>query len=354
MSLDRKRQEINALDEELLEKLNRRLALALEIGAEKKKAGESIYDPAREEAIIAALKGKNSGPIGNEMLEMLFREIFSISRQAQQPMKVAFLGPEATFTHSAALKHFGSSADYAGFVSIKDVFNAVEKGEADYGVVPVENSIGGSVSYTYDMFMSSPLNIVAEVRDEIRHNLISKYRLQDIEKVYSHPMAVAQCREWLSKNLPDAEIIEVSSTAASVEAAKLYINSAGIGSEHAASHYGLGIVARNIQDKANNVTRFLVIGKARPKRAPKCKTSIMFTAKNEPGSLFKVLEPLKRHGINMTKIESRPGNTRNWDYVFFVDFQGFAEDKEQAKALKEMQANTGFLRVLGSYPEKAD
>ena len=251
----------------------------------------------------------------------------------------------------AAIRHFGSSSEYAGCGSIKEVFNSVEKGEADFGVVPVENSIGGSVTYTYDMFITSPLNIVAEISQPISHSLISRYRMQDIEKLYVHPMTLEQCRGWIAKNLPSAEIIEVSSNAKSVESAKIYINSAGIGSELSASHYGLDILAKNIQDKANNITRFLVIGKSKPKKAAKPKTSIMFTTKNEPGALFSALQSLKKTGINMTKIESRPSAINNWDYIFFVDIQGFAEDEKVGRALSEMKKSCGMLRVLGSYGE---
>lgn len=353
MGVEKARQEIDKIDETIVGLLNRRLELALKIGKEKKDSHEAIYDPAREEGVIERLVKLDSGIFPKDGIERIYREIFSVSRRAQQPIKVAYLGPETTFTHTAALRHFGEAAGMESLDSIEAVFNAVEKGEADLGVVPVENSIGGSVTYTYDMFVGSSLNIVAELAEEISHNLISKYRLQDIEKIYSHPMALAQCREWISKNLSHAEIIEVSSTAKSAEAAKLYLKSAGIGSELSATHYGLNVLARNIQDKADNVTRFLVIGRMQPKRSAKSKTSIMFTVKNEAGALFKGLEPLKKYGINMTKIESRPTRMKNWNYIFFVDVQGFTGDEKLSEALGEMKKNTGFLRVLGSYPEKA-
>ena len=354
METEKARKEINAIDGKIVELLNKRLGLAMKIGKEKKLKGEGVYDPAREEEIIASLKEENKGNLRNDSLEVLFREIFSISRNAQQHITIACLGPQTTFSHVAAMKHFGSSANYECLDSIKEVFTSVEKGEADMGIVPIENSLGGSVIYTYDMFMVSPLNIVAEISEPISHNLISPGRLQDIEKLYVHPQALAQCREWIAKNLPNAEIIEVSSTAKSVESAKIYLKSAGIGSELSAAHYGLNIVAKNIQDKENNVTRFLVIGKSRPKKAAKLgnKTSIMFTVKNEPGALFTALEPLKKLKVNMTKIESRPGNVKNWDYVFFVDVQGYFEDEKISKALAQMKKNTDMLRVLGSYPEK--
>ncbi len=353
MGLAKARKEIDNVDSRLVRLLNERMGLALEIGSEKKRKGEPVYDPVREEEIIASLRAENRGLFPNDVLDLVFREIFSASRKAQQPTRIAYLGPETTFSHAAALKHFGSSAEYSGHDSIKEVFNAVEKGEADFGVVPVENSLGGSVTYTYDMFITSPLNIIAEASEPIVHNLISRYRLRDIEKIYTHPMALAQCRDWITKNLPKAEIIEVSSTAKSVEAAKLYINSAGIGSELSASHYGLEIIAPNIHDMANNVTRFLIIGRGKPRRGAKSKTSVVFTTKNSPGALFGALGALKKRGVNMTKIESRPNSLRNWEYFFFVDMEGFSEDKKISGALNEMRKHTGFLKVLGSYPEKS-
>src|SRR3989344_6574307 len=354
MEMQRPRKEIDSVDSQIVGLLNKRLGLAIEIGSEKKKKGESVYDPGREEQIISGLKEKNNGPLPSDALELLFREIFSASRKAQQQIKIAFLGPETTFSHAAAMRHFGAGADYEGLDTIKDVFNAVEKGEADFGVVPIENSLGGSVTYTYDMFVSSPLNIIAELSEKIEHNLISKYRIKDIEKIYSHQMAILQCGEWIAKNLPSAQIIEVASTSKSAESAKLYINSAGIGSELAARQNGLNIVARSIQDMGNNITRFLVICKAPAKKPQDAKTSILFTTKNIAGALLGALEPLRENGISMMKIESRPSKIKNWDYVFFVDFKGFVEDEGVQKALEEMKKNTGFLKILGSYPQMSE
>ncbi len=350
LEMEKARKDIDGIDLQIVALLNKRMQLALKIGEDKKKKGELIYDPVREDGIISALKKANNGDFPNEGLELLFREIFSISRKAQQPIKVAYLGPETTFSHIAALRHFGSGSEYINCETIKEVFSSVEKGEADFGIAPIENSLGGSVSYTYDMFINSPLNIVAEITEHISHSLISKYKINEIGKIYVHPMALAQCREWISKNLPHAELIEVSSNAKSVESAKLYNKSAGIGSELSAAHYGLDILAKNIQDRANNVTRFLVIGKSCPKKSKKSKTSIMFTVKNEPGALFNILEPLKKRGVNMSKIESRPTNLKNWEYVFFVDIEGFSEDEKQKNALDEMSKACGMFRVIGSYP----
>ncbi len=351
MSLEKNRKEIDCVDEKIVELLSKRLSLAEEIGKEKKELNKEVYDPVREEQIIEKLAKKAVFP--KEGIDSIFREIFSISRKAQAPVKVAYLGPETTFTHSAAIKHFGTQTEFEAKDSIKEVFNSVEKEKNDYGVVPIENSLEGSVSRTYDRFLVSELNIVAEISLKVSHNLLSKYRLREIKKIYTHPMAYAQCREWVAKNLPNAEIIEVSSTAKGAEEASVYINSAAIGSELAAKKYGLTVTAENIQDKTSNYTRFLVIGKKIPKKATNSKTSIVFSAKHEPGSLFNALEPLKHNKVNMTKIESRPTRMRNWEYVFFVDFQGYIDDNNIQKALGEMKKNTSMLKILGSYPEKA-
>ncbi len=352
MAMEETRKKIDSIDGEIVKLLNERIGLAKKIGEEKREKKENVYDPAREEEVIKKLVEKNKGDFPKESVENIFREIFSVSRKAQQPLRVTYLGPEATFTHMAALKQFGSQCEFIPFNSIAEIFSGVEKNDCDFGVVPIENSLEGSVTSTYDMLMNRKLGIVAEVSLEINHNLISKNRLKDIKKLYTHPMALAQCRQWIAKNLPGVEILEVSSTSKSVESASLYLNSAGIGSELAAQKYGLEIIARNIQDAANNTTRFLVIGKTKPKRAPKNKTSIVFSTKHEAGALFNALETLKKNRLNMTKIQSRPTKEKKWEYVFFVDIQGFIEDENVKAALKEMQKNTLFLEVLGSYPEK--
>ncbi len=351
--IEKNRKSVDGIDEKIAELLGKRLKLAEEIGKEKKQVHEPVYDPVREEEIIEKLSSKSNGKLSRKAIEPIFREIFSLSRKAQQPLKVAFLGPETSFTHSAAIKQFGTQTGFVSADSINEVFAITEKGEADFGVVPIENSLEGSVNHTYDMFMGSGLNIVAEVSLEISHNLLSKYRLRDVKKLYTNPVALAQCKEWVSKNLPKAEVLEVSSTAKSAESASLYIDSAAIASRLAAKKYGLNILAENIQDSAKNLTRFLVIGKARPKKSAKSKTSLMFSTRHKPGALFDALQALKSNSINMTKIESRPNKQRNWEYVFFVDVQGFAEDENLKKTLAEMRKHTIFLSVLGSYPEKA-
>ncbi|MCR4335790.1 MAG: prephenate dehydratase [archaeon] len=353
MVLEKQRKEIDEVDEKILELLGKRIGLAKEIGQEKKQENISIYDPVREQEVLEKLHKKNKGTMEMKDLEGIFKEIFSASRKAQGNLKIAFLGPETTFTHAAALVHFGSAPEYLSKDSIKEVFRAVEKSEAEFGVVPIENSLEGSVTRTYDMFLDSNLKIVAEIAQEINHNLISKHRLKDVKKLYTHPMAFSQCKNWIAKNLPKAEIIEVSSTAKGAESAGVYINSAGIGTKLAAKKYGLQVLAENIQDQAGNYTRFLVIGKTSPKKAEKSKTSIVFSVKHESGALFNALEALKNDKINMTKIESRPTRNKNWEYVFFVDFEGHEEDENVQKVFRDMGKNVSFLKVLGSYPQKA-
>jgi len=353
MTLEKQRKNIDEVDEKILELLGKRIGLAKEIGKEKKNEKISIYDPVREQKVLEKLYKKNKGKVEMKDLEGIFREIFSASRKAQGNLKIAYLGPETTFTHAAALKHFGSAPEYKAKDSIKEVFRTVEKGEAEFGVVPIENTLEGSVTRTYDLFLYSNLKIVAEIAHEINHNLISNHRLRDIKKLYTHPMALAQCKNWVAKNLPKAEIMEVSSTAKGVESANLYINSAGIGTKLAAKKYGLQVIAENIQDQAGNFTRFLVIGKTSPKKAEKCKTSIVFSVKHESGALFNALEALKLNKINMTKIESRPTKNKNWEYVFFVDFEGHEEDANVQKAFNDMEKSVSFIKILGSYPQKA-
>ena len=353
MTLEKQRKEIDEVDEKILELLGKRIGLAREIGKEKKAEKISIYDPVREQEVLEKLYKKNKGNVEIKDLEGIFKEIFSASRKAQGTLKISFLGPETTFTHAAALKHFGSGPEYKSQTSIQEVFRSVEKGKSDFGVVPIENSLEGSVTRTYDMFLDSNLQIVAEIAQEINHNLISKHRLRDVKKLYTHPMALAQCKNYIAKNLPKAEIIEVSSTAKGVESASLYINSAGIGTELAAKKYGLQVLADKIQDQEGNYTRFLVIGKHAPGKAEKNKTSIVFSVKHESGALFNALEELKNSNINLTKIESRPTRNKNWEYVFFVDFEGHKQDDKVKKAFKDMEKSTSFIKILGSYPQKA-
>ncbi len=346
------RQKINVIDEQIMSLLNRRLKEVLKIGELKKKKNEYFYVPHREKEILDRLIKKNKGPISNTALKDIFQEIFNLSRSLQKKLKVAYLGPEATFTHLAAVKNFGRLAELIPVKSIKDVFNEVEKKRADYGVVPIENSTEGVVNHTLDMFIDSDLKICAELMLEISHNLLSKNGdLRKIKKVCSHCQPIAQCRNWLEENLPNVKLVEVSSTACAAQLAHKRADTAAIASQQAASLYDLKIVARNIGDKADNFTRFLVIGgKDSPPRG-KNKTSVMFSVKDRVGALHDMLIPFQKNGINLTKIESRPSGKKVWDYIFFVDFKGHIKDDKVQQTLKLLEKQSFFVKVLGSYPE---
>lgn len=266
--------------------------------------------------------------------------------------KIAFLGPETTFSHIAALKKFGAGAEFNAKASIAEVFSAVERNEAEFGVVPVENTMEGSIVSTYDMFLDSELNITAEITLDMKHDLVSAHKLSEIRKVFSHSQALAQCKSWLKEKLPRAELIETTSTARAAEQASLYLHSAAIATRLAAERFGLNIIAESVQEPEKNIMRFLVIGKAKPEKTEKNKTSILFSVKNEAGALFDALAALKEHNINMTKIESRPSRQKPWEVVFFIDFEGYCDDANVKKALAKMEEKCLFLRVLGSYAEE--
>ena len=350
MSIEKARKEIDSIDGQIVKLLDKRAVKVKNIAAEKSKGHKAVFDPTREAEVLGKISGK-SRVFPKEGIEAVFSEVLSASRSLQGSMKIAFLGPEASFTHMAAIKKFGQSAEYVPVDSISDVFSAVEKGQVSFGVAPIENSTEGTVNHTQDMFLGSQLNIVGEIYLDIHHHLLSNVRPIEIKKIYSHPQAFAQCRKWLNKNYPKAELVEVSSTTKGAESATLYHSSAAIASLLAAKKYNLKIASENIEDLANNTTRFLVIGKALKKRTGKDKTSIVLSVKHEAGALFKALEAFKKHNVNMTKIESRPTKLKNWEYVFFVDVQGFLEDDDIKKALKDMERHTGFINILGSYPE---
>lgn len=345
------RKKIDAIDSKILKLLNRRAKFAKDVGSEKIKRGLPIYIPEREAEILDHLKKENKGPLKDFSIESIYSEIISACRILEKPLTVAFLGPETTFTHIAATKAFGASTKYIPERFIGDIFEAVEKHQADLGVVPVENSMEGTVVNTLDLLVDSELSIVSEKYLEVRHNLLSKYALNEITKIYSHPMAIAQCRKWISSNLPNAEIITVSSTAKAAESASLYISSAAIASKPAGRKYNLNVLASNIHDSRKNFTRFLVVGKNAPKKTGKDKTSIAFSVKHKAGALFDSLKPFSKHNLNLTKIESRPAKSKLWEYVFFVDIEGYLEDAKIKKALAELEKHCSFLKILGSYPE---
>lgn len=348
-NLDGLREQIDRIDDQILELLNRRAEVVKEVGRTKVNSSQEFYVPGREQAIFERLT-RNAGSFPADGVRRVFREIISASLALEQPMKIAYLGPPATFTHQAALRQFGLSAQLVAQKSIPAVFEEVCRGRAPYGVVPVENSTEGVVSHTLDMFIRSELKINAEILLEIEHNLLSLTgRMEDVRKVVSHPQALAQCRKWLEENLPETTLVDVGSTALAAQMAAEDEGVAAIAGEVAATMYGLKTVKQKIQDNPNNLTRFLVIGRNIPAPSAQDKTSVMFSVKDEPGILYSMLKPFSNRGINLSKIESRPMKKKAWEYVFFLDMDGHVQDPIVAEAIEELRGCCQELRVLGSY-----
>ena len=350
MSLKKLRRQIDYTDNQIVRLLNRRADITLKIAGIKRKLGRSIYSPDREREVLRSIAIMNSGPLKTDALQAIYREIMSSSLALEKPLSIAYLGPEATFTHQASLKRFGSQVEYVSCESIAKVFAEVEKDNVDYGVVPIENSIEGAVNHTLDMFMDSDLKICAQIILDVSHNLLAKCAKEKIKRVYSNPQVFGQCRIWLQENLPGIEIIEVSSTtrAAQISAREKY--SASIASILAAKIYGLNVIARSIEDSPHNITRFLVIGKTDVPYTGHDRTSIMFSIKDRVGALHDMLLPFKKYRVNLNKIESRPSKKKAWDYYFYVDLEGHQDEPRIKKALAELENKCKFLKLLGSYP----
>ncbi|MBE7414960.1 MAG: prephenate dehydratase [Deltaproteobacteria bacterium] len=351
-SIPELRDEIDAIDLEILALLNRRAGFVIEIGKLKEREGKDFYVPEREQEVLKKLMERNTGPLPEQAIKNVFREIMSASLSLEKPLRVAFLGPVATFTHQACIQHFGLSGEFTPKKDIADVFEDVEKGRAVFGVVPIENSTEGVVSHTLDMFVGSNLKIYAEVMLEISLALLNKSgKLSDIAKICSHPHAIAQCKNWVKGNLPNALVFDVSSTALAAKMAAEDPSTAAVASIAAASLYDLRVIEKNIEDSPNNFTRFLVIGKNFARKTGRDKTSIMFAIKDAPGALYTMLKPFASRGINLTKIESRPLKTKAWEYVFFVDLDGHISDEPVRDAIAELEKSCSFLKTLGSYPK---
>ena len=352
MDLDSLRQQIDAVDLEIIERLNARVRLAGEVGRAKQKQGSQTYVPSREEAVFERLVSASHGPLTPAALKAIYREIISASLALQKELRIAYLGPEATFTHQAALKNFGSSLRFQPCATIPDVFTAVERGEADHGVVPIENSTEGAVFHSLDMLVETELKIVAQVFLPIEHCLISREPLEKISVVYSRDQGLAQCREWLRRNLPAATSSAMDSTAAAVCRARETPGAAAVASRLAAELYGVPIVAAGIQDRADNVTRFLVLGQnvSPPLGAGRDKTSLVFSLHDQPGALLRALEPFSSRGVNLSKIESRPSRQKVWHYYFFIDCLGHWEDAVIQEAVTALRRECPFVKWLGSYP----
>ncbi len=351
MNLDDWRSRINDLDNQILQLLTQRAEAALQIGDLKRRQETPSYAPEREAEILRRLTALNTGPLPAETLAAIWREILSGCRALESTVTVAYLGPQATFTHRAALQQFGAAADYRAARSIGEVFDDVERARAEFGVVPVENSTEGAVNMTLDRLTVSDALICGELRLDITQHLLSRAaEPSEIKRVLSHPQALAQCRGWLADHLPDVPTEEMLSTAAAAELAASDATVAAIASGLAARLYGVPVLRARIEDNPHNSTRFLVVGRQPAGPTSRDKTSICFAMKNEPGALYRILEPLARAGINLTKIESRPAKQGPWEYVIFVDLEGHRDTPQVAAVLREITGRTVFLKILGSYP----
>jgi chorismate mutase/prephenate dehydratase len=349
------RGQIDIIDGQLLDLLSQRAQVAAAVARVKGASGDNnCYRPEREARVLRKILDSNPGPLADEEVARLFREIMSACLALEQPLTVGFLGPEGTFTQVAALKHFGHSVRTVPLAAIDAVFREVEAEDCDYGVVPIENSIEGVVNHTLDTFMNSPLKICGEVEVRVHHHLLSESgSLKEITRVYAHQQALAQCRRWLDGQLLHADRIALSSNAEAARRVKGETGAAAIAGETAAEIYGLDYLARNIEDEPDNTTRFLIIGRHDTPPSGDDKTSLLLAAPNRPGALYHLLEAFDKHGVSMTRIESRPSRRGTWDYVFFVDIEGHAEQPFIAAALELLRERASLLKVLGSYPRAA-
>lgn len=344
------RKKIDTIDHAIIELLDQRASVAQRVGEIKHAQGRSMYDAGRHINKLNQISDRTAGVFPIEGLRNVFGEILSSCLALEEPQRIAFLGPEATFSHIAAVRAFGRSADFRPTASIPEIFQSVEKEWVQFGIVPIENSTGGVVHTTLDELMNSSLSICAEIHIPIVHHMMCIGSLEDVRKVATHPQILSQCRNWLMKHLPNAAQVEAASSGEGVKLARDDKAIAAIGPELASKTHGVPIRMRSIQDRNDNITRFLIVGHQSPNPSGKDKTSIMFSTRDEAGALDRLLRPFSSRGINLTKIESRPSRRRAWDYIFFVDMNGHMHEPQIQAALKEMKKHTTYLRVLGSYP----
>lgn len=350
-NLENLRLRLREKDRRIVELLNERARLSIDIGEFKEAEKMRVYDPSRESIIYVQVESANEGPLPERALKSIYREILSASRNLQKGFSVAYLGPEASFTHQAARRHFGSGTAMSAQPTVFDVFEDVERGRADCGVVPVENSLEGSVKMTLDKLLSTSLAIVGDIFLPVSHCLLSMApRPEDLKKVYSHPQALAQCQRWIKSHLPHCSIHEEESTARAARRVLGDRSGAAIASIEAAEVYGLNLLASAIEDNQSNVTRFFIIGNRETSITGNDKTSLVFASRHEPGSLLRSLQPFADKGINLTMIVSHPVRERAWEYIFFVDFTGHRDEEHVAACLEELNRECTFVKVLGSYP----
>jgi chorismate mutase/prephenate dehydratase len=345
--IEKLRREIDALDDELAKLVDRRAGVAVEIG--KLKKGSAVYRPEREAEILRRISSKI---LPKERMIAVFREIISACRGLEEAIRVSYLGPEGTFSEQAVRKHFGAAVEALPTGSVDDAFRRCESGAVQFAVVPVENSTEGAVGRTLDLLLATPLKICAEIELRVQQNLLSKTSLKKIRRIYSHSQSLAQCQGWLAQNLPQAERVPVASNAEAARLASKAKDAAAIAGELAAERYGLKILARAIEDTADNTTRFLVLGKIEPAPTGSDRTSLVMSAENKPGSVHALLTPLAEHRVSMSRIESRPSRTKSgmWEYVFFIDVEGHQKDAAVSRALAALREKAPLLKILGSYP----
>ncbi|NOQ34756.1 MAG: prephenate dehydratase [Methylococcaceae bacterium] len=352
--LPKLREQIDSIDKQVLELLNQRAECAMEVAKTKIAQGEeaTFYRPDREALVLRRIRELNPGPLSGDTTVRFFREIMSACLAMEKPLEVAFLGPEGTFTQQAAFKHFGHAAHTVPVATIHEIFTSVEIDHCQFGVVPVENSTEGVIAHTLDRFLGSTLQICGEVEIRVHQNLMGNVAdLSQIKEVFSHQQSLAQCRQWLDANLPNAERTAVSSNAEAARLAKQSPDKAAIAGKVAADLYEINILEKNIEDESNNTTRFIIIGKQQPESTGLDKTTLVISTGNQSGALHKILQPFAEHGLSMTHIESRPSRQGLWDYVFFIDIDGHKDDDDVAKALVSLKNNVTMLNILGSYPK---
>jgi chorismate mutase/prephenate dehydratase len=353
MSLDEHRKAIDALDREILERLNARARHAQAIG--ELKGGALAYRPERETQVLQGLHAANAGPLRNEHVTGIFREVMSACRALEQPLRVAYLGPAGTFSHAAVAKQFGTFVDAVASPTFDDVFRAVESGQADYGVVPVENSTEGAVGRTMDLMVDTELTVCGEVKLRVNQNLLSNAGgLDKVTRVYSHGQSLAQCVKWLAQHLPGIPRIAVASNAEAARLAAAEAGAAAIAGDNAGAIYGLATLAPHIEDEPNNTTRFWVLGRQHVGRSGRDETSLVMSCPNKPGAVHQLLAPFATHGVSMSRFESRPARTGRWEYLFFVDLVGHRDDPPVKAALDELATLAPFLKLLGSFPAALD
>ncbi len=356
MSLHEIRKRIDTIDKQLLDLLSQRADLVHEVGLIKKRDGLQIYAPDREEALLRKLVEMNEGRLPEKSIRSIYREIMSAALALEEDLKIAYLGPEGTWTHQAAIKKFGHSVNYTPHASFSDVFDDVARRRADYGVVPIENSTEGAVSHTLDLFVDSPLRICAQILLRIDNNLLATIAREEVRTLYSHPQVFGQCKNWILRNLPDADLVEVSSTtkAAHLAHEKASEGAAALGGRLAAELAGLEVLDEAIQDRATNTTRFLVIGEKTCPPTGNDRTSILFSVHDRPGSLVAALKAFDSFEINMSKIESRPSKQKDWEYIFYVDLADHCENGQVSSALEELEKHCSLVKLLGSYPDSTE